>query len=312
MEGNKGHIYRIINTKNLLSYIGQTMKYRKSKPFGYLKRFKEHLSYTGSKKVSVLGKAIIEIGKENFNIELIEECELNNIDDRERYWIDHYNTLYPNGYNILYGPPYTQNEDAKLKISNTLKLLFQNEDIRKIYSSVHLNKFKNIHDKPIETIEIHPINQDGKNKLVYMYIRFQDKSSQRRRYGGIHIEYEFSFVRCYDDAVKIINNDTSKIIIKTTRADDCKRSIDINNITKIELCLHKMYGKEMVSIYLSTPETKKREDKKRLVFGGKTISLEDAYNSALEFVESIKHDNVIIEINQKLIAARPSNCGKPL
>lgn len=312
MEENKGQIYCIKNTENSLLYIGQTVKFRKAKLFGYLKRFKEHLAYTPNKKVSVLGRAIIELGKDKFDVELIEECDVSAVDDRERYWIDHYNTLYPNGYNILYGPPYTQSEEAKLKISATLKQLFQNDDIRKIYSSAHLNKFKEIDKKPIGTIEIHPINQAGKPKIVYMYVRFQDESSQRRRYGGIHEEYEFSFVRCYEDALKIINNDTTKIIIKTTRADDCKRAIDVDKLTKIEVCLHKMKGRDLVSVYLSTPETKVREDKKRFVFGGKTVDLEDAYKSALEFVESIKHDDVIVDIKERLIAARPSNCGKPL
>ena len=41
-------------------------------------------------------------GLENFNFETIENCELKQLDDRERYWIQYYNT-YNNGYNLTQG-----------------------------------------------------------------------------------------------------------------------------------------------------------------------------------------------------------------
>ncbi|QIG60125.1 GIY-YIG catalytic domain-containing endonuclease [Dishui Lake large algae virus 1] len=309
MEDNKGQIYCIKNTINTLAYIGQTVKYRKSVKFGYEKRFKEHLAYSTTKKASIFGKAILEIGKDNFYIELLEECDINITDYRERYWIDAYNTLYPNGYNVLYGPPYSNDETVKKKISDTMKLFFANEDNRKLYSTFHMNKFKPIPDKEIKKIEIHPIKQDGENKIVYMYLHYSDNTIQRRRYGGIHEEYEITFNRCYGNALTLVTNDMNKIVIKTSRIDQCKNYLDVDNITKLSVHLHKMKENLLVAVYIKFTDTNER---KRLVFGGKTIDLEKAYRSAIEFVNSIKNDSINIEIKETLVAARSSNCGKPL
>lgn len=42
-------------------------------------------------------------GYEHFHFEIIEECKVEDLEIREPYWIQHLNTLAPNGYNILKG-----------------------------------------------------------------------------------------------------------------------------------------------------------------------------------------------------------------
>lgn len=42
-------------------------------------------------------------GIDNFSFNVIEECDSNVLDDRERYWIETLNTLEPYGYNITNG-----------------------------------------------------------------------------------------------------------------------------------------------------------------------------------------------------------------
>ena len=42
-------------------------------------------------------------GIDKFSFEIIEECDREILDERERYWIKTLNTLEPNGYNILNG-----------------------------------------------------------------------------------------------------------------------------------------------------------------------------------------------------------------
>jgi group I intron endonuclease len=309
MEDNRGQIYCIKNTVNSLVYVGQTIKYRKSIKFGYEKRFKEHLTYSTTKKASLFGTAILEIGRDNFYVELLEECDISITDERERHWIDVYNTLYPNGYNILYGPPYSNDETVKKKISDTMKLFFTKEDNRKLYSTFHMNKFKPVSGKEIKKIELHPIKQAGENKIVYMYLQYSDNTIQRRRYGGIHEEYEFAFNRCYGNALTLVENDVDKIVIKTTRINQFIKELDVDKITKLSVHLHKMNEILLVAVYIKFVDSIK---KKRLVFGGKTIDLESAYQSAIEFVNSIKNENISIEIKETLVAARSSNCGKPL
>lgn len=47
-------------------------------------------------------RAINKYGKTNFTIEVIEEIESTNLNDREKYWIEYYDS-YNNGYNSTKG-----------------------------------------------------------------------------------------------------------------------------------------------------------------------------------------------------------------
>lgn len=92
-------IYKITNKINNKIYIGQSIHIET--------RIKEHLwKATNSKDVSFnapIHLAIRKYGKENFEWEVIEECSIQDIDEKEKYYIQQYNSLVPNGYNISTG-----------------------------------------------------------------------------------------------------------------------------------------------------------------------------------------------------------------
>lgn len=93
----RGFIYKITNTINGRSYIGQTIQNVKE-------RFYQHCATKCSKAVSnmAIHRAIKKYGKSNFTVEVIEEIDSANLNDRERYWIKYYNS-YNNGYNSTKG-----------------------------------------------------------------------------------------------------------------------------------------------------------------------------------------------------------------
>ena len=93
----RGFIYKITNTINGKSYIGQTIQNVKE-------RFYQHCATKCSQAIlnMVIHKAINKYGKSNFTIEVIEEVESTNLNDRERYWIRYYDS-YNNGYNSTEG-----------------------------------------------------------------------------------------------------------------------------------------------------------------------------------------------------------------
>ena len=93
----RGFIYKITNTINGKSYIGQTIQSVKE-------RFYQHCATKCSQAIlnMVIHKAINKYGKSNFTIEVIEEVESTNLNDRERYWIRYYDS-YNNGYNSTEG-----------------------------------------------------------------------------------------------------------------------------------------------------------------------------------------------------------------
>lgn len=84
-------IYKITKKENGKSYIGQSNDIER--------RFKEH---TFKNKIPI-DKAIQKYGKENFQFEILEECSLDELDEKERYWINYYNTYKGFGYNCSEG-----------------------------------------------------------------------------------------------------------------------------------------------------------------------------------------------------------------
>ena len=90
----KKDIYIIKNIVNNKVYIGQSVDaYR---------RFQSHKSNAKHLyKPSVIDEAMASIGINNFYYEIIEKTEFYN--EREKYWIEYYNSVIPNGYNTLKG-----------------------------------------------------------------------------------------------------------------------------------------------------------------------------------------------------------------
>lgn len=85
-------IYKIENLINGKIYIGQSIEIEK--------RWKKHLA---AQDDFLIHKAIRKYGKNNFNFTILEECDIMDLDRKECYWINYYNTIIPNGYNMITG-----------------------------------------------------------------------------------------------------------------------------------------------------------------------------------------------------------------
>ena len=83
-------IYRITNLTNGKSYVGQSVHIER--------RWTEHCLPSAN---SLIAKAIQKYGKEQFTFQVIEECMPEQLDEKEEYYISHYNTVVPNGYNVM-------------------------------------------------------------------------------------------------------------------------------------------------------------------------------------------------------------------
>ena len=87
-------IYKITNLINNKIYIGQSVNTKH--------RWEQHVSASKHNPKMIIDKAIKKYGEENFIVELIEKTE--QYDEREQYWISHYNSTDHNiGYNICTG-----------------------------------------------------------------------------------------------------------------------------------------------------------------------------------------------------------------
>lgn len=94
-----GYIYTITNNITHKIYVGQTIN--------PTERWWKHQNE--AKKIDTLPykshlyNAMNKYGVDNFLFEVIEECDCEILDERERYWINQLNTLEPYGYNICNG-----------------------------------------------------------------------------------------------------------------------------------------------------------------------------------------------------------------
>lgn len=94
-----GYIYKITNNINGKIYIGQTANF-------YEIRWNEHKSKAFNKNYEGYGislyRAFRKYGLNNFLFEIVEICDISELDNREIYWIKFYDS-YSSGYNETLG-----------------------------------------------------------------------------------------------------------------------------------------------------------------------------------------------------------------
>ena len=114
----KKDIYVIKNRINNKVYVGQA----KNSSERFISHCKpSSIIYSNS----LVDKAIQKYGANNFWFEILES-QIENYNEREKYWIQQLNSLKPNGYNILAGgeePPIYYGIDHPLSTFNSLEVV---------------------------------------------------------------------------------------------------------------------------------------------------------------------------------------------
>jgi len=186
-------IYKIVNLSTNKIYVGQAvshiLNHKKYRPYGREGRFRCHISEAFSTKKNqshYLNNAIRKYGIENFVVELIEYCEINDADKRETHYIKEFNSLYPNGYNLKNGGNvFTHSDESKKRLSNGMS---------NYYKDKKFDRFKDVKqiDDDIEKY-IKPLKKYNEQYGWYVYI---DKC--KADFGGIHITLEQSKISAID------------------------------------------------------------------------------------------------------------------
>lgn len=91
------NIYKITNALTNKCYVGKTKR-------SIEERFKSHKANAEKKINRVLYDTMNKYGIDNFKLELIESnIHASGIDTRERFWINYFNCIHPNGMNMTSG-----------------------------------------------------------------------------------------------------------------------------------------------------------------------------------------------------------------
>lgn len=90
-----GYIYKITNLINNKVYIGQTRNTIQQRMYRHW--FNAKTAKTG------IDKALFKYGKDNFTVDTICECENEQLDELERFYVKQYGAYGPAGYNLTPG-----------------------------------------------------------------------------------------------------------------------------------------------------------------------------------------------------------------
>lgn len=157
-----GYIYLVTNTITKKQYVGQSVqKDIKS-------RWKQHKCMSSN----TIGKYLLDSykkhGIDNFKFQLICICFDSDIDEVEKYYIQKYNTLAPNGYNLTIGGKHRYlKTESREKISKSLTGKPKkpcSEETRKKLSLAHSGVKNNNFGKKMSDEQRKKISETMKNK----------------------------------------------------------------------------------------------------------------------------------------------------
>lgn len=219
-------IYKITNKINNLSYIGQSINIER--------RWQEHQR---EKDNTLIHKAIREYGIQNFSFEIIEECSLDELNNKEIYWIKYYDT-FNNGYNMtlggspncVYDSEEIYNKYLELKNINHTAKYFQchPQTVRNIVHSYGIFHNELQENKQIEqidpltltTIKTYSSIQDAADKLqisrsaISMALNGKHKSAGNFlwKYAGENKDFNNIQIKSFKRKILQIDKDTNVIL----------------------------------------------------------------------------------------------------
>ena len=174
-------IYKITKKENGKSYIGQSNDIER--------RFSEHKT-----KIDIpVEIAIKKYGADAFDFEVIEECPLDKLDEREKYWIDFYNTYKGFGYNCNEGGGNSRgenngrtnltNEDV-VYIRECYNLHMRRRDVyRKFQDKISFDGFASIWDGSTwKDIKMEVYTEENKN--FYKYHATDGANSDKAKFSN--------------------------------------------------------------------------------------------------------------------------------
>lgn len=113
-------IYKITNKINGKVYIGQSrdikQRWRREKSGAFSPG---NVDYNCSRS-----KAFRKYGIENFTFEVIEECSIEALNEKEKYWANYYNSYVPNGYNEALCGDYSSHTTSLKNIGIVKQIIF--------------------------------------------------------------------------------------------------------------------------------------------------------------------------------------------
>jgi group I intron endonuclease len=177
MSVKKGKIYKIVNKINGKVYVGCTINTLEQ-------RFYEHLYRCNNTDYkSKLYNSIKKYGEENFEIDLIEECDLTVLYENEKKYIEKFKS-FSDGLNSTYGGEgclgYIHSEEIRKKISENTKN--GNSHRGKSYEQLYGEKAQEEKNKRKKSVSESWISMSDTEKKVRID-KLKSEVRQKSKYG---------------------------------------------------------------------------------------------------------------------------------
>lgn len=161
MEQLYGYIYIITNDFNDQVYIGQTR-------FSIQQRFNKHCT-DKPRNIDGIDAIIQSVGKKHFKVTEIEKVPISTLNEREKYWINYYDSYF-NGYNKTLGGK-GDNLYTEQQIISALQDYEMGLSLQEIYNKYGINKstlhkYRKINDIPKREITPHEIASSINNLKI--------------------------------------------------------------------------------------------------------------------------------------------------
>lgn len=262
-----GVIYQITCNATNLSYIGQatSLKYKQGKSYNYgaSGRWSDHVS-TSKTRNTPLCMAIKLYGRDGFTIKVLEDGFLETLDEREAFYIKEYNTIHPNGYNVASHSRNRHRDESNLHI---------------------------FYEEKVQSAIISPIKRNGENKLAYVYLTMMDETKERLAFGQ-------KDGNVFEDTMKEVTEFLEKLGCPYTIKCDViseKYTSKLEEFKDKEITSVRITSAStLIAVYIGTSDMKLSKDHKRICFGGKTSTKEEAYESAKQFVAELHVSDKLI------------------
>lgn len=253
----RGIIYIITNQINGKQYVGQTKTHKKIHgiwyKYGIIKRFTEHVGSARREKTTPIARSIADDGSDVFDIEELERCSVDMLNIRESHYIQEYNTLVPNGYNV-------QCQSGQVINDNYEKIIMKG------------------------------IRRNGDLSFVRLYVYYSDHVDRINFHGDTFVEALDKARKHVSNIDPIRIHEHPSLVENTNGWWLYKEKIDQfenRKVNRIRVCL---FGTQnLIRVQIRTDDMKSWKDEVRLVFGGKKIELIDAFTTALAVVSEIEN-----------------------
>lgn len=183
------YIYKITNNINGKNYIGQTSTTIKN-------RWKQHIQDSKKYCNRPLYKAFLKYGINSFSIEIIEECSEKEVNERERFWINYYNS-YHYGYNatlggegsLKYNYKEIANKYLELKNQKETAIFFHCDEsvVKNALDALNITRFKINHSEKLKKRVLMLDKETEKPLKIFSSLREAAKDITGSTDGNSHI-----------------------------------------------------------------------------------------------------------------------------